>query len=68
MQDEQKDISWVSQQVHSEQEVPFLYPEWLNVLNSDYIDAYAEALDVLEGVPWVNAAEVHKRIYPGYID
>jgi len=68
MQDEQKDLAWVSQQVHSEQEVPFLYPEWLNVLNSDYIDAYDEALDVLEGVTWVNAAEVHKRIYPGYID
>lgn len=69
MPDEQKDLSRVAEQIHSEQEVLFPSPEWLNVLESDYIDAYDEALDVLEDAPRINAAQVlkHNR-YPGYID
>ncbi len=48
MHDEQKDLARAAEQIYSEQEVPFLSPEWLNVLESDYIDAYDEAVDVLE--------------------
>ncbi len=61
MLDEQKDLSRTAEELRSEQEVPFLTPEWLNVLESDYIDAYDDALDVLEDAPRVNAADVLKH-------
>ncbi len=60
MLDEQKDLSRIEKKMSSEQEVPFLTPEWLNVLESDYLDAYDDALDVLEDAPRIYAADVLK--------
>jgi len=62
MLDEQMNLSKVVDNVQSEQEVTFLTPEWLNVLESDYIDAYDDALDVLEDVPRISAAELQRQI------
>lgn len=70
MSDEQKDLAGIAELAHGEQEVPFLSPKWLNVLESDYIDVYDDALDILEDAPRVNTAGVppHNNRYPGYTD
>ncbi|KAF1085409.1 hypothetical protein SPSYN_01548 [Sporotomaculum syntrophicum] len=69
MHDEQKDLTGIAEQINGEQEIPFFSTEWLNVLETDYIDAYDEAIDVLEDSPKINSADTHKKYrYPGYID
>lgn len=58
MPNERYDQSLYAEQLREEQEVPILSPKWLNVLESEYIDTFDDALDVLEDAQQVNAMDV----------
>lgn len=54
----QKDFSQTVDQLRGDQEVPILTPRWLNVLESEYINTFDDALDVLEDAQQVNAKDI----------
>ncbi|AGL01620.1 hypothetical protein [Desulfoscipio gibsoniae] len=68
MPEEPNNLSLYAEQMREEQEVPILSPEWLNVLESDYIDTFDDALDVLEDAQQVNAMDVLEDRSAHYID
>jgi hypothetical protein len=65
--EEQENLAMTADQLRNEQEVPILSPRWLNVLESGYIDTFADALDVLEDAQRVDVADVPGDSSAGYI-
>ncbi|WP_347491186.1 hypothetical protein [Desulfoscipio sp. XC116] len=58
MPDEHYGKSLYTEKLQEEQEVPILSPRWLNVLESEYINTFDDALDVLEDAQQINAMDV----------
>lgn len=54
MSNEQRDLTLTTKSLRARQEVPALTQAELNVLESDYIDSFDDALAVLEDARQVN--------------
>ncbi|SFR12779.1 hypothetical protein [Desulfoscipio geothermicus] len=58
MSNEQRDLTLTAESLRARQEVPVLTETELNVLESDYIDSFDDALAVLEDAQQVNPPDI----------